>query len=220
MNSKLFELHPPPRSCFRPRELELIGALRKPRQVQQWLRSLPYNWERRGETLRSFREVVARGTAHCLEAALAAAVILEQHAFPPILMSFESVDGIDHVLFVFRREGKWGSVARSRDAGLHGRRPIFKNVRHLALSYFDPYVDFTGRLKGYALVNLSWLGDYDWRFSSKNMRKVEQYLLDFPHKPIRSSDRRYQSLLKKYREFKERYPKRQAEYYENRYMWW
>ncbi|HEV8132060.1 MAG TPA: hypothetical protein VGQ81_12465 [Acidobacteriota bacterium] len=220
MQSTLFELRPPPPRSFRPRELELIDRLRTPHQVQRWLRTLHYNWERRGDTLRSFREVVARGTAHCLEAALVAAVILEQHSYPPILMSFESVDGIDHVIFAFRHKGKWGTVARSRDAGLHGRKPIFKNVRHLALSYFDPYVDFTGRLTAYALVNVNWLGEYDWRFNKKNMWKLEKYLLDYPHKPIYSSDQRYERLLKRYREFKTLHPKRQAEYYENRHTWW
>ena len=43
-------------------------------------------------TLRSFRGVVRHQTAHCLEAALAAAVILEQHGFPPLVLSFESID--------------------------------------------------------------------------------------------------------------------------------
>ena len=53
-----------------------MRGLRTPRAVQRWLRSLPYNWEKRGETLRSFRSVLRRGTAHCLEGALAAACVL------------------------------------------------------------------------------------------------------------------------------------------------
>ena len=36
----------------------LVDRLTTPRAVQRWLRSLPYNWEKRGETLRSFRSVV------------------------------------------------------------------------------------------------------------------------------------------------------------------
>jgi hypothetical protein len=82
-----------------------------------------YNRERAAPTLRSFRGVVRTGEAHCLEAALFAAVILEQHGYPPLLLSLESQDRLDHVLFVFRERGRWGSVARSRDVGLHGRRP-------------------------------------------------------------------------------------------------
>ncbi|MBI4456473.1 MAG: hypothetical protein HY644_11295 [Acidobacteria bacterium] len=220
MSSKLFELNPPPRSAFLPNEIALIQSLPTPYRVQRWLRSLPYNREVGGETLRSFREVLRHKAAHCLEAALVAAVILEQHYHPPLLLSFESVDKLDHVLFVFRRNGRWGSVARSRDEGLHGRRPIFRNVRHLALSYFDPYVDLTGRITAYAVVNLNWLGQYDWRFSPRNMWKVEKYLLDYPHKPIHSSESRYERLLKKYREFKSRYPERPAVYHSKRHLWW
>lgn len=72
----------PEPSAFTSRERSLVDRLRTPQAVQHWLRSLAYNWEKGGETLRSFRGVVRLGTAHCLEAALAAAVILEQHGFP------------------------------------------------------------------------------------------------------------------------------------------
>src|SRR5215211_7112594 len=136
----------PYREEFTAREWGVVESHRSPASVQRYLTSMRYNWERRGGTLRSFREVVRRGEAHCLEAALAAAVILEQHGHPPRLLSFESQDLLDHVLFVFRERGRWGSVARSRDVGLHGRRPVFRSLRHLAYSYFEPYVDTTARL--------------------------------------------------------------------------
>src|SRR5512144_128690 len=114
---------PPPLSAFTACERRLLGRLRTPSLVQQFLNGLPYNTEPPpgGPTLRSFRHVVRTGSAHCLEAALSAAVILEQHGHPPLLLSFESVDKLDHVIFPFRRDGLWGSVARSRDLGLHGR---------------------------------------------------------------------------------------------------
>ena len=90
--------------------------------------------------------------------------MLEQHGYPPLVLSFESIDELDHVIFVYRHRGRWGSVARSRDPGLHGRRPVFATPRALALSYVDPYVDFTGRVTGYAVVDLpKMMGDYDWR---------------------------------------------------------
>ena len=103
--------------------------------------------------------MVRHGTAHCLEAALSAAVILEQHGYPPLVLSFESIDRLDHVIFVYRTATGWGSVARSRDPGLHGRRPVFATPRDLALSYVDPYVDYTGRVTGYAVVDLRVMGD-------------------------------------------------------------
>ncbi len=197
-----------------------MERLRSPRAVQRWLRSLPYNWERGGETLRSFRGVVRLGTAHCLEAALAAAVILEQHGHPPLLMSIESVDKLDHVICVFRQDGSWGSIARSRDLGLHGRLPRFASARRLAASYLDPYVDFTGRITGFAVADLRELGAYDWRLSERNVWKVERWLIDYPHQPLRMPDGRYRRLLERYKAFLARHPGRKpVHYYEGREAW-
>lgn len=201
------------------RERAIIERLRTPLAVQRWLRALPYNHERRGGTLRSFRGVVRRGKAHCLEAALAAAVILEQHGYPPLLLSFESVDKLDHVLFVFERDGRWGAVARSRDPGLHGRKPVFGTARQLAASYMDPYVDMTGRITGFAIADLRELDGYDWRLSERNVRKVESWLIDHPHRPLRMSDARYRRLHVRYKRYRARYPGRKPVYYDNRHLW-
>src|SRR5215217_5968005 len=175
-------------------ERQVIDRLRSPFAVQRWLNSLPYNDEREVETLRSFRGVIRHGTAHCLEAALSAAVILEQHGYPPLVLSFESIDLLDHVIFVYRGPRGWGSVARSRDPGLHGRKPRFATPRALALSYADEYIDFTGRVKAYGVVDLRVLEPYDWRLSEKNVWKVEQMLIDWPHRRIRTSDAKTDAL--------------------------
>ena len=209
----------PEASAFTRAERAVVRAHRTPLSVQRWLHALPYNYERRGKTLRSFRGVVARGKAHCLEAALTAAVVLEQHGYSPLLLSFESVDLLDHVIFVFRKGRRWGAIARSRDPGLHGRRPVFPSARALAHSYLDTYVDLTGRIKAFAVADLRDLGDYDWRLSSRNVWKVEQWLVDYPHRPIGISDRRYAQLHARYRRYKERHPDRKPVYYENRSTW-
>ncbi len=209
----------PDASAFTRAERAVVRAHRTPRSVQRWLHALPYNYERRGKTLSSFRGVVRRGTAHCLEAALAAAVIMEQHGHAPLLLSFESIDLLDHVIFVFREGGRWGSVARSRDPGLHGRKPVFRTARELARSYLDTYVDMTGRLKGFAVADLRDLGGYDWRLSERNVWKVEQWLVDYPHRPLGISDRRYAELHARYRRYKARYPGRKPVYYDNRSTW-
>src|SRR5687767_4247807 len=123
----------PEPSAFNRKERRLVDRLRTPTQVQRYLNALPYNTEPPPgrATLRSFRGVVRHHTAHCLEAALAAAVVMEQHGYPPLLLSFESIDDLDHVLFVYRARGRWGSIGRSRDPGLHGRRPVFPTARAL-----------------------------------------------------------------------------------------
>jgi hypothetical protein len=206
---------------FTPVERRLIARLKTPMGVQEWLNHLPYNTEPAPgpATLRSFRGVVRHRTAHCLEAALSAAVILEQHGYPPLVLSFESIDKLDHVIFVYRRHGRWGSVARSRDPGLHGRKPVFATPRALAKSYVDTYVDLTGRIEAFAVVDLRVLGTYDWRLAKGNVWKVERMLLDTRHQPLRMPDARYRSFLERYRAFKKAHPGRKPLFYEGRNRW-
>jgi hypothetical protein len=209
----------PGKEEFKASEWRVVEAHRTPLRVQRLLTNMKYNREREGPTLRSFREVLRLGEAHCLEAALVAAVILEQHGYPPLLLSLESQDRLDHVIFVYRANGRWGSVARSRDLGLHGRRPVFRSLRHLAYSYFEPYVDTTARLTGYGLSNMYELGNYDWRFSTRNVWKVEHHLQVIPHKPLPSSERRYRQLLARYEEWHALHPDRSPDYFESRVNW-
>ena len=214
------EPSPPSLACTPP-ERRLIAGLRTPAAVQRFLNALPYNTEPTpGQaTLRSFRGVVRHQTAHCLEAVLTAAVVLEQHGYPPLALSFESADELDHVLFVYRHRGRWGSVARSRDPGLHGRKPVFRTARALALSYVEPYVDVTGRITGYAVVDLRVLDRYDWRLSERNVWKVERVLLDYPHHRIHTPDHRIDRWRTRYRDFMTRFPERKPMFFEGRERW-
>ncbi len=203
---------------FSAAERALIRRLATPRDVQRFLNHLPYNTEPGGDTLRSFRQVVRHRTAHCLEAALFAACVLEQHGYPPLLLGLESIDLLDHVIFVYRHNGKWGSVARSRDPGLHGRKPVFRSPRALAESYCDPYVDLTGMVKGYSVVDLKVMGGYDWRFSPRNVWAVENMLLKLPQLPIKRSRARVRRERAKYRAYLAKYKKKPL-YYRGREKW-
>jgi hypothetical protein len=205
-------------AAFSPAERRLIRRLRTPDDVQRYLSRLPYNAETRGGTLRSFREVVRRGTAHCLEAALFAACVLEQHGYPPLLLTFESVDGLDHVLFLYRKGKRWGTVARSRDPGLHGRKPVFTSLRALTMSYFDAYIDPTGCIEGYASFDLHSLGRYDWRFARRNMWALERALIDHPHRRIKSSRQRVERMRARYIAYREKYGRKPL-FYAGRNAW-
>jgi hypothetical protein len=209
----------PGRSAFTAKEWALIQKLRTPKRVQDYLRNLPYNWEKNGETLRTFRQVVSHGAAHCLEAALMAATILEQHGYPPLFLDLESQDNLDHVLFLFRHRGGYGTVARSRDFGLHGRKPVFRSVRELVWSYVDPYVDGSGRVTGYGVFDLRTLRHCDWRLSERNVWAVEQALIKFPHNNLRTSSRRYREMLRRFGEFKKRFPDAPVDFYAGKHRW-
>ena len=204
---------------LRPSERRVIERHRTPRVVQRWIRSLHYNWESRGSTLRSFRGVVRHRSAHCLEAALAAATVLEQHGFPPLVLDLESQDRLDHVLFAYCSNGRWGSVGGSRDVGLWGRKPVFRSVEALARSYYEPYVDLTGRITTFALADLREIDPYDWRLSGKNVWKVERFLLSLPHRPMPTSDRRYIRLRERYRQFIRHHDPRDTPFRRGRHTW-
>ncbi len=208
-----------PHKRLTPAERRVVARCRTPFQTQRWIKSLRYNWERESETLRSFRGVVRHRKAHCLEAALAAATVMERHGFPPLLLDLESRDHLDHVVFPFRSHGSWGAVAGSRDVGLWGRKPAFRTLEALARSYYEPYIDLTGRITGYALVDLRDLDPYDWRLSDRNVWKVERFLIDAPHRPIPTSDRRYIRLREQYRKFIETNDPRDTPFKDGRRHW-
>lgn len=210
---------PPPLSAFTKAERHLIRRLSTPLAVQRFLNHLPYNTETRGETLRSFRQVVRRRTAHCAEAALFAATVLEQHGYPPLLMSIESADYLDHVLFLYRRRGRWGTVARSRDPGLHGRKPVFRSVRALVASYIDEYVDATGSIEGFAYVNLRQLGKIDWRFSKRNLWTIERALTKTRHHRIKVPRKRVRDMRSRYLAYRAAHSGRKPLFYRTRKYW-
>jgi hypothetical protein len=159
------------------------------------------------------------GQAHCLEGALVAATVLEQHGYPPLFLDLESQDKLDHVLFLFRHNGCYGTVAHSRDFGLHGRKPVFRTVRQLVMSYVDPYVDGTGRITGYGVFDLRTLRRCDWRLSARNVWAVERALIKFPHRKLRTSDRRHRAILRQFRAHKRAYPDKPVTFYENKHLW-
>lgn len=200
-------------------EQRVIRRHRTPAAVQRWIRSLPYNHERRGRTLRSFRGVVRTATAHCLEAALAAAVILERHGHPPLVLDLESQDRLDHVVFAFRVRGRWGAVGASRDDGLFGRRPVYRSPGALARSYYAPYVDLTARIRAYAVVDLRDLGRYDWRTAEGNVWKVERFLIERPHRPLRTCNRQYRRMRERYRRWLAHHPAAGTPFTHGRRTW-
>src|SRR5258705_3442003 len=90
----------PSEKRFTATEWKVVSKLNTPAKVQRFFTQMAYNWERTGATMRAFREALQSGEAHCLATAVSAAVILEQHGYPPILLELESQDLLEHDLFV------------------------------------------------------------------------------------------------------------------------
>src|SRR5438876_640377 len=97
-----------------PSELRFLKKLNTPAKIQDFLETLPANFELRGETYRSPRRVLRDKTAHCFEGALLAAAALLLQGEPPLLMDLytspQSKD-TDHVIALFRKNGLWGAIS-------------------------------------------------------------------------------------------------------------
>jgi hypothetical protein len=160
---------------------------RTPRQVQHLITSLKYN---ESDSIQSAKRGLKSKCVHCLEGAFIAAALLEHHGYPPLVMSLESLDNLDHVMFIFKKNGRWGAVAQSSDRGLRGRAPVYRTVKALAMSYFEPYIDLTGCITAYQVANLNKI-KADWRNSDRNVKKAEDYLIDIKHIKIPYNEKRH-----------------------------
>ncbi len=168
-----------------------------PTQVQKLLKTFDYNKELDGETVKSALTGFQTKKIHCLEASILSAAILEQHGYPPLILSLDSMDHLCHAVFVFKSKTGWGAIAKSRETGLHGRAPKFRSIRDLVWSYYDPFIDKTGKITAFALLNLN-ESDSDWRFAKKNLWKLEQFVVTAKHTKLVSSKKRYQKSYKRY----------------------
>ena len=117
-----------------------LKSLSSPAKVQDFLNSLPFNFENGGETHSSPKETLARGTAHCFEGALLAAAAFWIQGRKPLLLDLVTIrPDFDHVVALFEENGRWGAVSKTNHSVLRYREPIYRDARELAVSYFHEY---------------------------------------------------------------------------------
>lgn len=175
---------------FTPQELRTLRSLRTPARIQDFLETLPINFERNGETYRSPRRVLRDRTAHCFEGALLAAAALLVQGERPLLLDLkvdERSPDTDHVVTLFRRRGLWGALSKTNHAVLRYREPVYRTVRELALSYFHEYFLDTGRktLRAYSRpFDLKPHIGQGWLTSETELHWLVDALDDSPHLPV------------------------------------
>jgi hypothetical protein len=124
-----------------PAHYRLLKRLRTPACIQDFVTSLPTNFELKGDTALSVSRTLAEGHAHCLEGAFVAACALWIAGEPPLLLDLQAdASDDDHVVALFRRGGGWGAISKSNHVWLRWRDPVYRSLRELALSYFHEYV--------------------------------------------------------------------------------
>jgi hypothetical protein len=161
-----------------------LRSLSSPAKIQSFLDNIPYHL---AGTAYSPRMVLAEKTAHCLEGAIFAAAALRVNGLPPLLLDFEAENDTDHVIAVFQEKGCWGAVAISNFAGLRYRAPVYRNLRELAMSYFDDYINLRRErtLRNYSQpVNLSRFDKLNWETREDDVWFIAEHLCDIPHTPL------------------------------------
>ena len=177
-------------SGFTAREYEILKKLSSPIKIQDFLNTLPANWEKDGDTHMSPRRVLREHKAHCIEGALLAAAALWIHGEPPLIMNLSPRYGrgdFDHVIALYKRNGLFGAISKSNHASLRFRDPIYKTPRELVLSYFHEwFVNETGEkiLEQYSKpLDLRRFGT-DWPTTEKDLFNIADALDALPHYPL------------------------------------
>ncbi len=175
---------------FSPAELKTLRSINTPRKIQDFLDTIPMNFEEAGETCLSPRSVLRQRRAHCMEGAMLAATALRLAGYPPLVMDLKATDDdFDHVVAVFEEDGCWGAISKTNHGVLRYREPIYRTLRELAMSYFHEYFTNDGRktLRSYSgALNLSRFDASHWMTSEDDLWDIPEYLDTIRHYPILS----------------------------------
>jgi hypothetical protein len=174
-----------PNSVLTIKERQLFHTLRTPQKIQDYLDTLPTNFEIDGDTHYSPRKVLEKNTAHCIEGALLSAAILWYHGRRPLLLDLRTrLKDDEHVVALYREGRYWGALSKTNHAVLRYRDPIYKSVRELTMSYAHEYfrdADGVKTLVSYSRpVDLSRI-DPSWITTSDDLFYIDDILNRAPH---------------------------------------
>jgi hypothetical protein len=178
-------------NCLNNEEIELFKKCNSPRKIQDYLDTIPMNFEYAGDSFLSPREVLRQNRAHCIEAACLAAAILQFHGQQPLIVDLTAVrDDQDHVIAVFRQHRHWGALSKTNHAVLRYREPIYKTIRELVLSYFHEYIKNNTRkktLRSYTNpINLTQFNKKGWITAEKDIWYIVDKIYATRHIPLLS----------------------------------
>ncbi|MEM0360327.1 MAG: hypothetical protein QXK06_03260 [Candidatus Diapherotrites archaeon] len=173
---------------FSKKELFVLKQLGTPGKIQSFLdNKIAYNLEKNGETYYSPKLVLQHKKAHCFEGALFAAAALRLQGFPPLVVDLRAIRDDDHVLAVFRTNGKWGAIGQSKFSGLKFREPVYASIRELVMSYFEQYFNYSCEktLREFSMpINLSRFDKKNWMVSGDSLEYIAEFIDKVKHKQI------------------------------------
>ena len=161
-----------------------LAQLQTPEKIQDYLDSIPFNFETSGETCKPPLLTLKEENAHCIEGALLAAAALQCAGHKPLIMSLKVLSpDFDHVVALFKRNGYWGAISKTNHAVLRYRDPVYKTARELAMSYFHEYFLADGKktLVGYSKpINVNRFGK-NWIRAKEDLWNIAEIVYDGPH---------------------------------------
>lgn len=157
----------------------ILRGLDTPRKIQDYLDATPYSPEHAN---RCPLQVMNDRLAHCLDGAMFAAAALRRLGYPPLLLDMFPDPGMDddHVLAIFKQNGRFGAVAKSNFVGLRFREPAFSSLRELVMSYFEQFYNINGvkTLRTYTRpLDLARYDRLGWETTVHGADAIEQALL-------------------------------------------
>lgn len=163
-----------------------IKKLNTPAKIQDYLNSIPFNFEKSGDELSGPIETMKKNRAHCFEGALLGAYLLSKIGYKPQILYLKSTKhDYDHVIAIFKENGMWGALSKTNHNVLRYREPLYKNIRELVMSYFHEYFldDGTKTLREYSeILNLD--NFEDWIDGEGDLWGIDEELDNLPHHKI------------------------------------
>ncbi len=169
-------------------EHAVFKRLTSAQKIQDFLDTLPINFEPQGDTLYSPRQVLQFKTAHCMEGALFAAAALAYHGKRPLLLDLQTLPhDEDHVVTLFTDRGLWGAMSKTNHTTLRWRDAVYKTPRELAMSFFHEYYmeDGIKTLKAFSKpFDLRQYEPEAWVTTEGNLDHIAEALDESTHFPI------------------------------------
>lgn len=153
-------------------ERRTFRSLRSPVLIQQFLDQTAYSTE---PIYRAPLRVIRERRAHCFDGAVFAALALLQLGEPPRLVDMLPWDDDDHVLAIFKRGSCFGAVAKSNWTGLRYREPVYRSLRELLMSYYEPFFNLAKNrtLRGYTRpLDLRRFDRHGWALRDETMDRI------------------------------------------------
>lgn len=171
-------------SAFSRQQRLVLQRLSTPLKIQTYLDSLAYSVD---DFNRTPLRVMTDRLANCFDGALFSAFALSRLGHPPRIVDLFADNDDDHLLALFKSHGAWGALAKSNYVGLRFREPVYRSLRELVMSYFEPFYNTLGErsLRSYTRpISLRQFDRLGWVTEDTAMPVVSDHTEMVPRIPL------------------------------------